>query len=278
MTTEQDAKSLEHHGRRLEKEIRIRAAAERVWEAWADPVKIAQWFTDRAEGFAESGATITWYFDDFNFHMRYRVLRSERGKSYVIRWDDPPEGREPGLFEVTLSQQGGETTLRLVESGFREGAEWDEEYEGVSSGWTMALALLKHYAENYFGQPRASWLLLRPAAYTTEKVAALERTEAGLARWLTRAGAVPAAGERFHLTLQSGEALSGQVLALSNCETCLSWDEVHGTLEFKAFAAGPQKMIGLRASAWADGAERLEAAKAAMEAALDRWAAILPAK
>jgi uncharacterized protein YndB with AHSA1/START domain len=278
MTTEREMKSLEHRGRRLEKEIRIHARADRVWEAWADPVKISQWFVDRAEGFAETGATITWFFDDFNFHMRYRVLRSERGKSYVIRWDDAPEGREPGLFEVTLSQQGGETTLRLLESGFREGAEWDEEYEGVSSGWTMALALLKHYAENYFAQPRASWLLLRPAAYTAEQVVALERTEAGLARWLTRSGAIPAASERFHLALQSGEALSGQVLALSKCETCLSWNEVHGTLEFKAFAMGPQKMVGLRASAWGGDAARLEKAKPAMESALDRWAAALAAK
>jgi len=278
MTTEHETKPVEHHGRRIEQEIRIQAPAERVWEAWADPVKISQWFTDRAEGFAKPGATIVWYFDAFNYRISYRVLRAEPGKSYVIRWDDAPGGHEPGVFEVTLSHHGGETTLRLVQSGFREGAEWDAEYEGVSSGWIMALALLKHYAENYFGQPRASWLLLRPAAFTAEQVVALERTEAGLARWLTRSGALPAEGKRFQFTLQSGEALSGKVLALSKSETCLSWNEVHGTLEFKAFAMGPQKMVGLRASAWGGDAARLEAAKPAMEAALDRWAAALAAK
>jgi hypothetical protein len=66
--------------------------------------------------------------------------------------------------------------------------------------------------------------------------------------------------------LQSGETVSGRVLALSKSETSVEWSEVHGTLEFKAFAMGPQKMIGLHASAWADGAARLEAAKPAMEA------------
>jgi len=278
MSPEPGSTSLEHRGRRLEKEIRIDAPAERVWEAWADPVKLAQWFTDRAEGFAETGATIRWYFDSFNFSMSYHVLRSERGKSYVIRWADAPPGRDPGLFEVTLAHAGGETTLHLLESGFREGAEWDEEYEGVSSGWTMALALLKHYAENYFGQARTSWLLLRPAAYTAESNLPLQRTAGGLARWLTRSGAVGAVGQACRLDLQSGGTVSGRVLALSKSETCISWDEAHGTLEFKAFAMGPQKMIGLRACAWADGGARVEAAMPTMEAALDRWAAVLAAQ
>jgi uncharacterized protein YndB with AHSA1/START domain len=277
MTTEHESKPVEHRGRKIEREIRIQAPADRVWEAWADPVKISQWFTDRAGGFAEPGATITWFFDAFHFHISYQVLCSEPGKSYTIRWEEPPPGREPGVLEIKLSQAGGVTTMRLVESGFREGAEWNEEYEGVSSGWTMALALLKNYAENYFGQARASWLLLRPAAYTKEQVVPLQRTEAGLARWLTRSGSLGATGEPFRLVLQSGETLSGRVLAVTKSETCVSWDEVGGALEFKAFAMGPQKMVGLRASAWAGGAARLEAAKPAMEAALDRCAAVLAA-
>lgn len=278
MSSEPGATPLEHRGRRLEKEIRIHAPAEKVWEAWADPVKISQWFVDRAEGFAETGATIQWFFDDFNFSMSYHVLRSERGKSYVIRWADAPAGREPGLFEVTLSHAGGETTLRLVESGFREGAEWDEEYEGVSSGWAMALALLKQYGENYFGQPRTTWMLLREAEYIAERNLALQRTTEGLAKWLTRSGSVGAVGEPCRLELQSGATVSGRVLALTKRETCVGWEEVHGALEFKSFAMGPQKMIGLRASAWADGGARLEAAKPAMETAVERWAAVLAAK
>ena len=274
MTTGTGQKPVEHRGRRMQQEIRIHATADQVWEAWADPVKISQWFTDRAEGYAEPGATVTWIFEAFNYRIPYQVLRAEPGKSYAIRWEPPP-GRDPGVLEVTLAQQGGETTLRLVESGFREGAEWDEEYEGTCSGWTMALALLKHYAENFFGQPRGSWLLLRPAVYTAERNLPLQRTADGLARWLTRAGALGAVGESCRLALQSGETLSGRVLAFTKSETCVSWDEVHGALEFKAFAMGPQKMIGLRASAWAGGAARLEAARVSMEAALDRWVAAL---
>ena len=195
----------------------------------------------------------------------------------MIRWADAPPGRDPGLFEVTLAHRGGETTVHLLESGFREGAEWDEEYEGVSSGWSMALALLKLYAENYYGQSRASWMLLRPATYTAERNLPLQRTAEGLARWLTRSGSIGAVGEPCRLVLQTGETVSGRVLALTKSETCVGWDEAHGTLEVKAFSMGPQKMIGLRASAWADGGARLEASKPAMEAAVERWAAVLAA-
>jgi len=277
MTQESDQKPVQHYGRQIKQELRIQAPADQVWEAWADPAKIAQWFVDRAEGYAEPGATITWYFEAFNFKIPYQVLRAERGKSYAILWEPPP-GREPGVLEITLSHAGGETTLRMVQSGFRETTGWDEEYEGVASGWIMTLAVLKHYAENYFGQSRAQWMLLRPAAYTLEQNVSLERTEAGLARWLTKSGSVGAVGEPCLLMLQSGGRVSGQVLGLSKSETCIAWDEICGTLEFKAFAMGPQRMIGLRAFAWADGAARLEAAKPAMEAAVERWAATLAAK
>src|SRR5690606_23746181 len=39
-----------HVGRVVRKEIEITADAARVYEAWADPERIATWFVDRAEG------------------------------------------------------------------------------------------------------------------------------------------------------------------------------------------------------------------------------------
>ena len=62
MTDQPKEKPLEHHGRIFEAEIRTTATPEQVYEAWADPTKIAQWFVDKAEGKAERGATITWFF------------------------------------------------------------------------------------------------------------------------------------------------------------------------------------------------------------------------
>ncbi len=48
-----------HRGRSLKVEMRTRATPEAVWEAWADPEKIARWFVDRASGKPEVGTTFT---------------------------------------------------------------------------------------------------------------------------------------------------------------------------------------------------------------------------
>ena len=43
------------------------------------------------------------------------------------------------------------TTLRLVHSGFGPGADFDEEYDGISQGWPVELRSLRHYLENHAG-------------------------------------------------------------------------------------------------------------------------------
>src|SRR5271163_393292 len=144
MTDNPENKPIEHKGRIIRAEISTKATPQEAYDAWADPEKIAHWFPDHAEGKAEPGATITWIFDKFNFRVAYEVLIAQQGERFAIRWNPLP-GRNAGMLEVTLSKEGGETVIRMVESGFREGAEWDAEFEGNESGWHMALAVLKHY-------------------------------------------------------------------------------------------------------------------------------------
>ncbi len=43
---------------------------------------------------------------------------------------------------MRIERKSGSTTVRLIQSGFREGAEWNKEYEGVNSSWKMSLAIL----------------------------------------------------------------------------------------------------------------------------------------
>jgi uncharacterized protein YndB with AHSA1/START domain len=276
MTEEMKNSPIEHRGRILRAEMRTSATPMQAWEAWADPEKIANWFVDRAEGKAEAGATITWIFDKFNYRIPYEVLRAEPGHALAIRWEPPP-GRDPGILEVTILREGGETVIRLVNSGFREGAEWNEEYEGVNSGWQMALALLKHYLENYFGMPRSSFLAMRPAEYTIEKLLPYHRSEEGLAKWLTMSGSFGAVGAAYRLALREGGIASGRVLALTKSETALSWEEIRGVMELKAFSMGPQKMICVHGCGWGWSAERAKEIERQMERALERLAAVLGA-
>lgn len=277
MNSKPEEKPIEHGGRIIRAEMRTSASPEQVYEAWADPEKIAHWFVDRAEGRAEPGATITWIFEKFNYKIPYEVLRAEPGKNFAIRWE-PPAGMNAGILEVTISKEAGQTVLRLVNSGFREGAEWNDEYDGVDSGWQMALALLKLYAENYFGSPRNSFLAMRPSEFAFSSVVPFHRTEAGLNQWLTTKASCGQAGEKYHFALREGGTASGRVLQETKWETTLSWEEMRGVLELKAFAMGPQKMVSVRGSTWGPEGAKVKQIEEQMDRALERLAGLVNAQ
>ena len=266
--------SIEHKGRTIRVEFRTTATPKQAYKAWADPEKIAHWFPDRAEGKAEVGATIYWIFDKFNYRIPYEVLRAESGKSFAINWE-APAGRDPGILEVTISRQGGETIVSLVNSGFREGADWNDEYKGVDSGWRMALAMLKLYLEKYFGKPRSSFLAMRPAKYTLQQLLRFQRRADGLSAWLCASGSIANVGESYAMTLQTGGSMTGRVLAITKSEVQLSWEEIRGAIGLKAFNMGPQKMVGIHGCGWGMSAERAQEIENQMDAALERLAAAL---
>jgi uncharacterized protein YndB with AHSA1/START domain len=274
MTDKPKNEPIEHIGRVIRAEVRTKATPQQAYDAWADPEEIAHWFPDRAEGKAEPGRTITWIFDNFNYRIPYEVLIAQPAEKFAIRWNPPP-GMNPGILEVTISKEGGETVIRLVNSGFREGAEWNDEFEGTDSGWRMAMALLKHYLDNYFGTPRSSFLVMRPAEFSFEQIVPLHRTGAGLKKWLTKSGEYGEVGENYSLELQESGKSSGRVLAKTKRETTLSWDEIHGVLELKAFSTGAQKFLCVRGSGWGLSAEKAKELEARMERTVERLAAAL---
>ena len=65
---------LERKGRIIQKEMITRATPQQVWEVWADPKKVPQWFTDGAEGEARPGGSMTWIFDKFRLPLHLRGL------------------------------------------------------------------------------------------------------------------------------------------------------------------------------------------------------------
>ncbi len=57
-------------------------------------------------------------------------------------------------MEFTLETHAGRTRLRIVHSGFGDGASWDDELESVSGGWQFELRGLRHYLEHHKGCDR----------------------------------------------------------------------------------------------------------------------------
>ena len=269
----------EHVGRRTEQEIEIDATALDVWKAWTDPEAFAQWFMDRAEGTAEAGETVTWHFDHFGFHQPLECVESVPGESvaYLVRF----EGRLPMLVEITLEQEGGATRVRVCNSGFGEGAEWDQEYEGNEIGWAHSLTLLKHWLEHgRRAGPRAHVLATRDATCAFDALAPLFGTPEGLTRWLAddvqTSGASPGLepGAEVRLALRGGGTLSGRVAVRRHHELMLQWDEQNAFLALKAYQGPEGPQIALDFNAWPLAEGETEAdLKERFDAALGRLAA-----
>jgi uncharacterized protein YndB with AHSA1/START domain len=269
-----ESTEFEHSGRVIRDEMRISASPETVYRAWADPDSISAWFVQRMQGRMEVGETVTWHWDRSGPGMSQRVLVADPPRRLVTAMDLP---QGVSYLEVTIEQQGGHSILRLVQSGFGEGPEWDDQYEGMLSGWMMALGILKFFVERYFGRKRREIVVLADAPFDREEALSLQRTESGLARWLTRSGAPgEAMGEPVRLMLENGRVLTGVVLRNTSYETLWSWDEIEGTVEIKAFrSADWGSKVGIRISSWLEDAAELADLEGWLTTVVRKLAALL---
>ena len=247
-----------HQGRVIETSIRMKTSAMRAWLAWADPEHIANWFVDRAAGEAKPGTTMTWFFDTFGYKLDVPIVEAAPGKTFVTgSGDQPGPDGIPYLMEITISHDGGETVINLVNSGFSEDPSKDENFNGVVSGWKGALATLKVWLERYSSRTRTHRIVMRPASYTTERLWPLYATLEGRGAWLEPD--VPA---------------GGQVICDTGSEILLTWDALEAVVGLKAFAMGPSKMVALDFSAWS-GKTDVADVEARLGRALDRLSANL---
>lgn len=266
----------EHKGRTIRMEIRTSATPAELWDAWADPEKLAQWFPDRAEGTAVEGRTLMWYFDRFKYAIPYEVYSAVPGRHLVLTGQPP--GRPRFYLEIEIRGEGGTTVLELTNSGFLDRSGWDDEYEGIVSGWRMSLAILKLYAERYFGTPRAQFFAMRPAAYEVADLLPYYRDSKLLGSWLTIAGAIGEEASSYELTLRDGGTASGQVIAVTGWEVGLSWREIDGYLGLKGFAIPGGRAVAIHGCSWGLSESAAAALEPRFEAALGRLTSLLAAR
>ena len=101
-----------------------------------------------------------WAFEIDTWEPNKRLRIVDR-KSTPFHGDGQPmEHVAPAevAIEFTLESKNGRTLLRIVHSGFGQGAAWDDEIDGVSHGWNNELRGLRHYLEHHRGQDRTDGL------------------------------------------------------------------------------------------------------------------------
>jgi uncharacterized protein YndB with AHSA1/START domain len=258
-----------------EREIRISSDPETVWATWAEPEHVRRWFSDEAQGELKPGGEIVHEFQGHGEH-RYRVIEVEAPNRLVLEGE--MDGR--AFRQVTeIRKEGGVTVLRLVHSGFGSADPDSEIVQGIDSGWSMALAVMKHYVEEYFGRGKNAIPVFRPARFEYDALLRdLFLAGDGLGRWLTDGGASIEREKPVRLQLENGRGLTGRVLALTDHEVAVTWEEVDGILEFKAFGAGPEaRLLGLRLISWSEDEEMAGTLRLELEGAVDRLVKVVEA-
>jgi uncharacterized protein YndB with AHSA1/START domain len=158
--------------------IDINATPDDVWRALTEAGELMRWFPLQARVSPGKGGSMFWGWDDhwaweseidaWDPGARLRLV--ERRPAFDVN-GKPIDG--PALLlamEFTIEAHEGKTTLRMVHSGFGEGAKWDDELDSVSAGWQYELRGLRHYLEHHKGRDRHHASVHRVTSVDTKQV------------------------------------------------------------------------------------------------------------
>ena len=154
-----DPKKPRPEGRKVETSIAIEAPPEAVWKALADADELKRWFPldARIEPGAGGKIWISWgppYEGTSEIEIWEPNRRLKTASRGVFGMAEVEGSARPVALDYVLEGKGGTTTLRLVHSGFGEGAAWEDEYDSVRRGWRYELKALRHYLERHRGRQR----------------------------------------------------------------------------------------------------------------------------
>ena len=184
-------------------EVEVVGTPEEVWRAIATGAGISSWYVPHTVEEHEGGAMTASFGPGPEMQVAGRVAVWDPPSRVVF---DGGEGVEGMAFEWTIEGQGGGTSVvRLVNTGFGTGAEWDAQYEGMADGWRLFLFNLGQHLEHFGGDTAVA--MLSSASWQTS------RDEAWVA--LTEALAIPVAstvGDRIQVDVAGAPPLAGIVV------------------------------------------------------------------
>ncbi|HEX3790400.1 MAG TPA: SRPBCC family protein [Pseudonocardiaceae bacterium] len=137
----------------LEREIHVDASPEVVFEVVSSPEHIAEWWTDDARFDSTPGAVGELIWGDRAQVVPITVVAAEPPRLFSFRWCYPADKVDDSansiLVTFELTPSGAGTTIRLIETGFREmgweAAKLEEQYREHASGWDKFIPLLGEY-------------------------------------------------------------------------------------------------------------------------------------
>ena len=249
--------------RRIELEIEVPGDPETVWQAIATGPGISSWYVPHEVEEREGGAATASFGPGPDMQVPGRVAA----------WDPPDRivfdgGEDVGglAFEwLVEARDGGSCVVRLVNSGFGSGDDWDAMYDGMTEGWKLFLLNLRLHLEHFAG--RSAVPMLPSATWPGPRERAWKELTAGLGM-PTEA----AVGDRIEIGTPDVGHLAGTVVDVDSWRLALVLDEPTPGTAFVAVEGRPDA-DRLEVSVWSY--LYGEEAQAVVDRDRPRWAAWL---
>jgi uncharacterized protein YndB with AHSA1/START domain len=144
--------------RSIEREIRVEATPEVVYEVVSSPEHLREWWPDEVDLDGKPGATGVVIFrrDDGDKVEPLTVVEADPPRRFSFRWaytDEPATAENSVLVTFDLIPAGGGTLLRFAETGFDEAAKSDELLADHTSGWDYFLPRIPPYVDRLARRP-----------------------------------------------------------------------------------------------------------------------------
>jgi uncharacterized protein YndB with AHSA1/START domain len=218
----------------IEKEIEIAAPVEAVWKALTQSEELKRWFPLDAQVTPGEGGKIT-----LSWGPGYEGIAPIEvwEENHRLRTVDSSSG-QPVSVEWTIESRGGKTVLRIVQSSFASGANWENEfYDSTNYGWGFMLLNLRHYLEHHAGQPRLVAWSRRKVEMTREAIYEKLGGRQGIFAEGVRGNLQ--AGSRYSLAAATGETWKGRVefvvpprgfcVVVESLNDALAWLTIEGS-------------------------------------------------
>jgi uncharacterized protein YndB with AHSA1/START domain len=115
-------------------EVVIAAPPDRVWRAFRDKAEVRRWFG--------------WDYDGLDDEIDMVFFGEDAADDDAMTLDFGPYGR------LTLSEQEGQTVVRLVRAAPTGSDSWDGIYDDVNEGWLTFMQQLRFMLERHPGENR----------------------------------------------------------------------------------------------------------------------------
>jgi uncharacterized protein YndB with AHSA1/START domain len=202
--------------RSVELEVEVVGTPEEVWRAIATGPGISSWYVPHTVEEREGGAATARFGPGPEMLIPGRVAAWDPPRRIVF---DGGEGTGGMAFEwLVEARDGGTCVVRLVNSGFGSGEEWDDQYDGMTEGWQLFLLNLKLHLAHFGGQtataslPTATWSGPRDEAWRTLT------DQLGIPR-------APAVGDRVQASADDAPTLAGTVVDVDSWRLALLVDQ-----------------------------------------------------